>query len=469
MIALTLAELAAVTGGVVDSADADQVVGASGEVRVDSRLVGAGDVFVCQVGEATDGHLFAQDAVEAGAVALIVERALEVDAPQVIVADAHVALLDLARHVVARVRDGGSLRVVGITGSNGKTTTKNMVREILRRVGPTVAPQGSFNNRVGAPLSMLGIDSDTRFLVVELGAAAPGEIAQLASIAVPDVAAVLTVGLAHVGGFGGIESTQSSKAELVEALGHDGVAVLNADDHRVTSMSERTRARVVRFGTVDAADVRARDIETSINGTHFVLDADGLSHPVQLKLVGEHQVVNALAAITIARELGVDATAAIEALESMERAERYRMEVHRTAGGVTIINDAYNASPDSMAAALKTLAQVTRGSGRSIAVLGEMAELGDHADAEHDRLGRLAVRLNIAQLFVVGHRARHIHNAAGLEGSWDGESVLVDTVDEAYDLLRDEVRAGDVVLVKSSNSAGLRFLGDRLVEAGSAD
>lgn len=469
MIALTLAELAQATGGVIVAGEPGaSAVGATGAVRVDSRLVGVGDLFVCQRGKSTDGHNFAASAAEAGAAALIVERRLDLDVPQVQVADAHDALQELAREVVARVRGAGRLRVVGVTGSNGKTTTKNMLREILGRVGPTVAPQGSYNNRVGAPLSMLGVTEQTRFLVMELGAAGRGEIARLASIAVPDVAVVLIVGLAHVGGFGSIDTTTESKAELVQSLRPDAVAVLNADDTRVSSMAGLTQAKVVRFGTGAAADVRAVDIETSMSGTTFTLEVEGDKHPVSLKLVGEHQVVNALAAASVAHALGIDAETTVSALESMERAERYRMEVQTTSAGVTIINDAYNASPDSMAAALKTLAELTRVSGRSVAVLGEMSELGDHSDDEHDRLGRLAVRLNIKQLVVVGHGARHIHNAAGLEGSWDGESVLVDTMDEAYDLLRGELRAGDVVLVKSSNSAGLRFLGDRLVESGGA-
>lgn len=473
MIALTLAQLAEATRGLLHapagvSADPAAEPTITGSVRVDSRLVGEGDVFFCQRGEATDGHEFARAAVDAGAVALVVERELDIPVPQVLVSDAHEALTELARFVVATVRELGRLRVVGITGSNGKTTTKNMVRTILERVGPTVAPQGSFNNYVGAPLSMLGIDESTEFLVVELGAAAKGEIAHLASIAIPDVAAVLTVGLAHVGGFGSIETTRASKAELVAALHPGAVAVLNADDPRVSSMAEGTVARVVTFGVGNDADIRAHDVETGITGTTFTLEVGGAKHPVALKLIGEHQVVNALAALTIAHELGVALGPAVDALESMQRAEKHRMELHETADGVTVINDAYNASPDSMAAALKTLALLTLDGRRSVAVLGEMAELGDHADEEHDRIGRLVVRLNIKHLVVVGHAARHIHNAAGLEGSWDGESVLVDTVDEAYDLLRGEIRAGDVVLVKSSNSAGLRFLGDRLVEAGDA-
>ena len=199
-----------------------------------------------------------------------------------------------------------------------------------------------------------------------------------------------------------------------------------------------------------------------MDGTSFILLVDGQSYPVQLRILGEHHVTNALAAIAATRALGIDVADAVRALETMTRAERWRMELMENPDGVVIINDAYNSSPDSMAAALKTLAQVTGSERRSFAVLGEMAELGDYANEEHDRIGRLAVRLNVTQLVVVGHNARHIHNAAGLEGSWDGESILVDTIDEAYGVLHDKLRKGDVVLVKSSNSAGLRFLGDRL-------
>jgi UDP-N-acetylmuramoyl-tripeptide--D-alanyl-D-alanine ligase len=183
---------------------------------------------------------------------------------------------------------------------------------------------------------------------------------------------------------------------------------------------------------------------------------------VSLRILGEHHVMNALAALSVVGEWGVDLDRAVTVLEGVTRAERWRMEVLDAPGGVTVVNDAYNASPDSVAAALKTLAQITGPDHRSVAVLGEMAELGEYARDEHDRVGRLVVRLNVRQLVVVGHEARHIHMAAGLEGSWDGESVLVDTIDEAYDLLQGTLRAGDVVLVKSSKSAGLRLLGDRL-------
>jgi UDP-N-acetylmuramoyl-tripeptide--D-alanyl-D-alanine ligase len=383
-------------------------------------------------------------------------------APLVVVDDGVVALSRLAAAVVEHVRGLGRLKVVGVTGSNGKTSTKNMLRAVLSDVAATVAPQGSFNNHVGAPISMLRIDESTEYLVVEMGASGPGEIARLVDIARPDTGVVLKVGLAHAGGFGGIEGTRAAKAEMVTDLPATGTAVLNADDDRVAGMASVTAARVVTFGQSPSADYRASDIDVSAAGTSFTFEHGDTSRRVSLRILGEHHVMNALAALSVVGEWGVDLDRAVTVLEGVTRAERWRMEVLDAPGGVTVVNDAYNASPDSVAAALKTLAQITGPDHRSVAVLGEMAELGEYARDEHDRVGRLVVRLNVRQLVVVGHEARHIHMAAGLEGSWDGESVLVDTIDEAYDLLQGTLRAGDVVLVKSSKSAGLRLLGDRL-------
>lgn len=463
MIELTLADVAAAVGGVLTlpaGTSAETIV--SGAVCTDSRLVGAGSLFFALRGETTDGHLFAVAAVDAGAALLIVERLLPLDVPQLLVVDGVVALGALAKVVVARVHAKGTLRVVGVTGSNGKTTTKNLLRAVLEKHGATVAPQGSYNNQVGAPLSMLGIDLETRYLIVELGAGGPGEVGRLAAMALPDIAIELKVGLAHAAVFRTLEATQAAKAELVTGLPASAVAILNADDVRVAAMQSLTAARVVWFGLDDTADPRAEDLTASASGTSFTLVSGNERRTVTLRILGEHHVMNALATIAAVRELGVPLDSAVEAIESVVRAERWRMEVLHPGGGITVINDAYNASPDSTAAALKTLAQIVDPAQRSVAVLGEMAELGDVSDEEHDRIGRLVVRLNIQKLIVVGHAARHIHNAAGLEGSWDGESVLVETPDEAYDLLQSELRDGDVVLVKSSKSAELRFLGDRL-------
>ncbi|MCU1447020.1 UDP-N-acetylmuramoyl-tripeptide--D-alanyl-D-alanine ligase [Cryobacterium sp.] len=467
MIALSLTDIATAVTGELHLATADGALSAEslvgGTVHTDSREVTAGDIFVAKPGEETDGHLFAPAAVANGAALLVVERLLDVPVAQIVVADAVLALGDLATFVITTVRAAGRLKIIGITGSNGKTTTKNLLHAILQRVGPTVAAKASFNNEVGAPLTMLGVTDETRFLVAEMGASAEGEIARLVRMARPDIGIVLKVGLAHAGGFGGIEATVRAKSEMVTGLRPEDVAVLNADDDRVAGMAELTAARVVWFGESDRATVRASNIHGSRTGTTFTLHLpSGDSRSVSFRVLGEHHVMNALAAAAAADELGVPIDDIVAALESVTVAERWRMEVLGGRDDITVINDAYNASPDSMTAALKTLAQVRTPSGRSIAVLGEMSELGELAGDEHDRIGLLAVRLNISQLVVVGPAARRMHISTINEGSWDGESAYVETPDAAFELLRDTVKPGDTVLVKSSNSAGLRFLGDRL-------
>jgi UDP-N-acetylmuramoyl-tripeptide--D-alanyl-D-alanine ligase len=463
VIPLRVAELNDALGGSLvlpRRVTADEFVSRS--VQTNSALVEPGSIFFALPGEVTDGHLFAADAVERGAALVVAERPLDLPIPVIVVPNGVTALADLARLVVARVRASGRLTVIGITGSNGKTTTKNLLRAILEAEAPTVAPAGSFNNQVGAPITMLQVDDSTEYLISEMGASGEGEIARLVGIAVPDISVVLKVGLAHAGGFGGIEATQRAKSEIVRELPSSAVAVLNRDDGRVAEMAGMTAARVLWFGLAADAAVRAENVRATASGTRFTLLIDGAAHEVALRILGEHHVSNALAALAVARELGVPIERAIAAIQAVPRAERWRMELLQPGGGITVINDAYNASPDSTAAALKTLAQILEPGQRSVAVLGEMAELGEYSREEHDRLGRLAVRLNIGKLVVVGEGARHIHSAAGLEGSWDGESVFVADVDAAYDLLREELRPGDVVLVKSSKSAGLRFLGDKL-------
>lgn len=461
---MTVAEIAAAVGGRI-LGDPLAVVG--GAVRTDSREVLPGDVFVAMPGESTDGHRFVAAARSAGAALIIAEREVDADVPVVVVPSGVVALSDLAREVVARVRAAGRLRVVAVTGSNGKTTTKNMLRAILDAQGATVAPRGSFNNEVGAPVSMLGIDEDTRFLVVEMGADAVGDIAKLVDVARPDVAIVLKVGLAHIGKFGDLAATARAKGELVRDLPASAIAVLNRDDALVAPMASTTAAAVRWFGLAHGSAEEpdaflADDVRLTIDGTAFDLLRDGVRRPVRLRILGEHHALNALAALAAADALGIDLGEAIRAIEGMDRAERWRMELLAAPDGVVVINDAYNASPDSTAAALRTLAELTRGRARAIAVLGEMAELGDLAGEEHDRIGLQVVRLNVDQLVVVGDGARRIHLAATQEGSWDGESVFAADLDDAYDVIRGLLQPGDVVLVKSSNSAGLRRLGDRL-------
>ncbi|MBT1669004.1 UDP-N-acetylmuramoyl-tripeptide--D-alanyl-D-alanine ligase [Curtobacterium flaccumfaciens] len=486
MIAMTLAEIATAVGGeliggaqATDVAEPGDLV-VEGSVETDSRLVRPGSVFFALPGEVTDGRRFVAAAVDAGAALVITPERVDTTAPQIVVTDGYEALAALAHEVVTRVRmstadrvdaDGrpAPLRVVGITGSNGKTSTKNMLRTILEQHGATVAPEGSFNNHVGAPISMLRITYDTRYLVVEMGASGVGHIAKLVSIAEPDLGVVLKVGLAHAGEFGGIEATQRAKSEMVTDLPETATALLNVDDDRVASMRDLTAARVVGFGTSADADYRITGIETDRSGTRFTLTAPpgqpgGPDHvDVRLAILGEHHAMNASAALTVAHLWGVPLADGAAALASMTRAERWRMELLQGGPeGVTVINDAYNASPDSTAAALRTLAQIVRPGERTVAVLGEMAELGEFSVEEHDRIGRLVVRLGIGQLVVVGRGAMPIHQAATLEGSWDGESVYIEDVDDAVRAMQEMLRPGDVVLVKSSKSAELRFLGDRL-------
>jgi UDP-N-acetylmuramoyl-tripeptide--D-alanyl-D-alanine ligase len=313
---------------------------------------------------------------------------------------------------------------------------------------------------------MLRVTYGTRFLVSEFGAAAPGSIAHLAGLVEPDVAVVLMVGMAHAGGFGGIEETAKAKSELVAAARPDGTAVLNVDDSRVAAMRELAESRgmsVVGFGQSSAADVRAYDLVVTASGTTCEIEVAGERMPLYLRVLGAHHVNNAMAAIAAAGVLGVAASDAIARLETLEIAERWRMQPMGS-DRVRIINDAYNASPDSMAAALRTLAQITGPGERTVAVLGAMSELGETAGEEHDRIGLLAVRLNIQRIVVVGPEARRLYISAIGEGSWDSEAVHFPDQDSAFEYLRTELRDGDRVLVKSSNSVGLRHLGDRLGE-----
>lgn len=467
MIALSLDDIARVVDGSLHLAAAPGATGdttVSGPVETDSREIVRGGLFVAKRGEHDDGHRFADAAAAAGAAALIVERPLPTPLPQVVVGDAVTALGALATDVVRRVHDRGALRTVGVTGSNGKTTTKNLLRAICSLAGSTVASRASFNNEVGGPITMLEVTDDTRFLVAEMGASAVGEIARLVAMAPPDVGVVLKVGLAHAGEFGGIERTTEAKTEMVTDLAETATAVLNADDPRVAAMASRTRARVLTFG-LERADVRASGVVTGPHGTDFELHLpDGLRRRVHFAVLGEHHVANALAAAATAHALGISIDTIVAGLQSVVRAERWRMEVLAT-HPLLVINDAYNASPDSMAAALKALVQVAPAGARTVAVLGEMSELGELADDEHDAIGRLAVRFNIGQLVVVGEGAKRIHLAASMEGSWDGESLFAADLAEAEALLADLLAPGDVVLIKSSNSAGLRLLGDRIGDA----
>ncbi|MGW5702584.1 UDP-N-acetylmuramoyl-tripeptide--D-alanyl-D-alanine ligase [Amycolatopsis japonica] len=486
MIVLSLAEIAAIVGGRLHRNDGTAEV--TGSVEFDTREVTPGGLFIALPGAKVDGHDFAARAVEAGAVAVLAAR--EVDAPAVIVpplaaGEGHerafalvsdkdgagaavlAALAKLARHVIQKLA-GDHLTVVGVTGSAGKTSTKDIIAQLLEPLGPTVAPPGSFNNELGHPWTALRADDSTRQLVLELSARGPGHIAELAAIAPPRIGVVLNVGTAHVGEFGSREGIAKGKGELVEALPSaedGGVAVLNLDDPYVAAMASRTKARVVFVGESESAQVRAVDItlDDEARASFRLVTPDGEA-PVKLPLYGEHQVGNALSAAAVALEMGSTVEEVAARLSSLERRSERRMEVTTRADGVTVLNDSFNASPESMRAALKALASMSANR-RSWAVLGVMGDLGENSVAAHDGIGRLVVRLNIDKLVVIGQAAAATHQGAQHEGSWGEESVLVPDVDAAIALLHDQLRAGDVVLVKASKAAALWRVADAVLAA----
>ncbi|MFC9353904.1 UDP-N-acetylmuramoyl-tripeptide--D-alanyl-D-alanine ligase [Arthrobacter sp. NPDC057013] len=472
MIELTAAEIAEITNGRL-LADPDVT---PGSVVTDSREAVAGSLYVAKPGESADGHSFVGAAFSRGAVLALTEREIKDDAgrtyPSIVVEDAVLAMGALAAEAVRRIRHhreaaGGELTVIGITGSAGKTTTKDLLAGILSAEAPTVAPQGSYNGEVGVPLTVFQAGFDTRFLVIEMGATGIGHIRYLADMVRPEIGVVLGVGTAHAGEFGGVENIAAAKGELAEALPADGTAVLNLDDFRVAPMAARTQAAVLGFSSQDAEPdapaVRAANLDTNASGNpEFDLEVPGEpTVRVTSKLIGGHHVANLLAAAAAAHAAGIPADRIGASLSSQSAASRWRMERTERPDGVTVINDAYNANPESMRAALRTLADLGRGR-RTWAVLGAMLELGDDSIREHTAVGTQVVRLNISRLLVVGREARSLYVSAVQEGSWGDECIFAETVDEAYELLQEQLEPGDLVLFKSSNSVGLRHLGDRI-------
>ena len=434
------------------------------DVQVDSRLVRAGSLFVALPGERVDGHEHAAGAVAAGAVAALTARPVE-GVPCLVVDDPLTALQALAAATWSRPPEP---LTIGVTGSSGKTSTKDLLAQVLPEFGQTLAPQGSYNNELGLPLTALRRTQATRLAALEYSARGVGHIAFLCGIVAPHVSVVLNVGSAHLGEFGSREGIALAKGELVEAA--RTAVVLNADDPLVLGMRDRTDRPVTTFGTGADADVRADDLEVDDEGrARFRLVTASGSSDVALKVRGEHQASNALAAAAAVLAGGVsdDVERLAALLSGATPVSRWRMEVTERADGVTVVNDAYNANPESMRAALKTLAVMSRGkTRRTVAVLGHMAELGADARDAHMDLGRYAVRLDLGQLVVVGPDAGGIHAGAVLEGSWGDESVHVDDVDAAIALLRAELAPGDVVLVKASRSAGLERVAAALLDPG---
>jgi UDP-N-acetylmuramoyl-tripeptide--D-alanyl-D-alanine ligase len=470
VIRLSAAEVAALAGGTLAAGNGTGGTGrtgaapVTGPVVIDSRQAAPGALFAALPGERVDGHDYAAAAVAAGASVVLAARPLPgLAAAVVVVPDVTRALGLLARGVLARLPDA---TVVGITGSSGKTSTKDLTAQVVERLGPTVAPEGSLNNEIGLPLTVLRADEQTRYLVLEMSARGIGHIAYLTGIAPPRIGAVLNVGRAHAGEFGSLDAVAKAKGELVEALpagvaAGGGVAVLNADDPNVIAMAARTRARVVTTSVQpnSVADVRATGITLDDLGrASFTLHLGGARYPdgaapVALTLHGAHHVANALATTAIAAELGLDLPTIAQALSAATARSKKRMELHQRADGVLVVNDAYNANPESVRAALEALAGMGRSRGaRTWAVLGEMAELGEGSTEAHASTGRLASELGISRIVAVGEGARAI------SAEW------VPDADAAITLLRKEIEPGDIVLVKASHAIALERVALELVQ-----
>ena len=422
------------------------------EFQFDSRQVRKGDVFLALKGEHADGHDFVSNAIGNGAAISIVTK--PVSGPQIIVKDVMQAIAQLSRYVRVQLSD---MKVIGITGSQGKTTTKDMLHSILQNAGSTISARGSFNNDLGVPLTLLRADIDTKFCVIEMGARHGGDILALTQIAMPDVGAVLKVGNAHLGEFGSRENIAAAKGELIAGLQPGAVAVLGTYDEFTPKMPFATGVKKITFGEGHDCDVRAADIEFRGGYAHFDLVTPEGREPVALRVLGLHQIPNALAAAAISYALGISTAHIAAALSMHETTNKWRMELHE-GNDLLLINDAYNANPESMEAAIRTLVLLTqeRG-GRSWAFLGTMHELGEKAAQMHEQIGELAEQLGVDHLVAI----KNEDYLRGLKGLATQKHYFVG-VNEAKSVIS-EFEPGDVILVKASRAEHLEELAMAIV------
>ena len=439
----------------------------TGPVVTDSREAQAGSLYVARRGESADGHAFVSGAVARGAVAVIVEHEVDEAVAQIVVEDSTEALGSLARAHVEKLRSGGDLDVIAMTGSVGKTTTKDLLLQIMSEDGPTVAPKLSFNNEVGLPLTVLLAEETTRHLVLEMGASGPGHITYLTDIVAPDVAIELCVGHAHVGGFGGFEGVAAAKAELIKGTRPGGPVILNTDDPNVEAMAPLATGRVIRFSASgnERADIVARDVRLDrADRASFTLVTPEGEAPIELKIVGRHHVANALAAAAGALTLGVDLETVAAVLSRARALSPHRMDVHELSVDgteLTLIDDSYNANLDSMRAGIAALASIGRDRQR-IAVLGEMLELGEESQSLHRQVGALIADAGVDTLIGLGADAHYY-----LEGAPEvpNRVVAVDPQDGAR-LALSHAEDGAVVLVKGSFGSQSWQVADILREKG---
>lgn len=455
MIPMSLASVAAVVDGKLsETADPEAVV--TGGVEFDSRKAGPGGLFLAIPGAKVDGHDFAAKAHAQGALATIATRPIA--SPAIYVDSGLDALTKLAKHVAREC----TATIIGVTGSNGKTSTKDLIGQLCADLGPTVATEGNFNNELGHPYTVCRVEPDTKYLVLELAARGLGHITELCAIAPPAIGVVLNVGISHLDGFGDIETTARAKSELPRYLArYSGAAVLNADDHRVKAMGDDPGINDTYFGIDADADFSAEHLEPGDGRHRFTLRTPNGSAPVQLNLWGRHHVYNALAAAGAAHHLGASAEQIAASLSKAGRLSERRMDVFTRPDGTTVIDDSYNANPASMGAAIRTLGQLPT-EGRRIAVLGLMADLEEQSESCHRRLGEQAAEARIDEIIAIGEgtepivegaapsavtRPDHEHSIDGADGV---TATHVPDQAAAIALLRSRLRPGDAVLVKGS-------------------
>ena len=449
MISMLASQIAHVVGGTLVGEDILVTAGAS----LKSSEVEPGGIFLAIRGEKVDGHDFVGDAFSHGALLAITTHAV----PQrhILVQDVTTALTSLARFVRSELKD---LKVIGITGSQGKTTTKDLLRHMLSQHGQTVAPSGNYNNELGVPLTLLACSSETKYAVIEMGARHSGDIAHLASIAQPDIAVVLRVGMAHVGEFGSIETIAKTKSELISSLSSSGIAILGQYDPFTKAMKSLHAGPTLTFGSGHSDDVRATEVELREGRPHFDLVTPDGRAAVGLRIVGEHQIANALACAAVGTALGFSIDSIATALSTALIESKWRMEI-REFSEVLLINDSYNASPDAVEAALRTLILFAqeRG-GRAWAFLGKMAELGESSAVAHQQVGTLAYQMGIDHLVCID--APDYQPAEQSEGQTN--LLLCDR--NGARAIAEQIEPGDVILVKASRSERFEILAEEIEE-----
>jgi UDP-N-acetylmuramoyl-tripeptide--D-alanyl-D-alanine ligase len=428
-------------------------------VSIDSRTVAAANVFVAIKGERHDGHHFIHDVVQKGVKGFVIsESETEIlthkneDFQKFVfigVKDTIKALGDMASF--NRIRS--KIFVTAITGSNGKTTTRKMTTAVVCRRFSTLSSQGNFNNQIGLPLTLLNLNPEHHSAVLEMGANHPGEIAYLAGICRPDIGVITNVGPAHLEGFGSLDGVASAKGELLDHMAPDGVAVLNAEDKRVASMADRAPGKVLFYGTSKLAHIRASNIVEQNRGTSFTLELPEEQITIYIKIPGSFMVFNALAAASVGYQIGLNSAEIKTALEKDFEPAQARMNILETKNGIHLIDDTYNANPDSMAGALKTLKSL-RGPHRSVFVAGDMFELGEHAPVFHEKIGRIAADIKISRLYAAGSHAGKVAEGA-LAGGMSKKNIFLGTKEEILSDLKSWLKTGDWVLVKGSRGMGM--------------